>query len=179
MARVTTAISVLAGAALSLSSCGGNAEPTRTEAPTTIELTSTAFSDGETIPVRHTCDGEGVSPPLTITGLPPGTAALVVLVEDPDAPSGTYVHWVAYDVDPRRELPEDVGSIGTAGTNGAGGAGYAPPCPPRGSHHYVFDVFALDGRLDLPPGRDADTVREAMDGHVLATGRLVGRYREP
>lgn len=179
MARATRATSLLTATALALVACGGSSEPADTEAPMTIELTSAAFSEGETIPTRHTCDGDGVSPPLTIAGLPAGTGALVLLMEDPDAPSGAYAHWVAYDVDPRREVPEDVGSLGTAGANSAGGRGYAPPCPPRGSHHYVFEVFAIDGRLDLPPGRDADTVREAMEGHVLAAGRLVGRYREP
>lgn len=178
MSRATPAMSV-AAAALVLAACGGSPQPADTEAPLTIELRSTAFSDGETIPVRHTCDGEGVSPPLTVSRLPAGTVTLALLVEDPDAPSGAYVHWVAYDVDPREEVPEGVGSLGTAGTNDAGGSGYAPPCPPQGSHRYVFEVFALDGSLGLAPGRDADTVRDAMEGHVLAAGRLMGRYREP
>lgn len=179
MAAATRALVVLGAVAIGLTACGGDTRIPETEAPATVELTSTAFAEGASIPVRYTCDGDGVSPPLALTGLPEGTAALALVMEDPDAPSGTYVHWVAYDVEPRREVPEDVGTLGTGGINDAGSTGYAPPCPPGPGHRYVFEVYALDGPLGLPAASDAATLRAAMDGHVLAAGRLVGRYREP
>jgi Raf kinase inhibitor-like YbhB/YbcL family protein len=143
----------------------------------TITVSSTAFADGADVPRRYTCDGENVSPPLSFAGVPPDTEELGLLVEDPDAPSGTFVHWVAWGIDPAKAaLAEGEAPSGT-GTNGFGRRGYAGPCPPRGApHRYVFTVFALSRRPDLAPGASADDLRRAAAGTVLAEGRLVARY---
>lgn len=141
-----------------------------------MRLTSTAFDDGGIIPVRYTCDGEGISPPLRIERVPDGAETLAVVVEDPDAPGGTFVHWVVFDLEVRSEIPEAVDGRGTPGVNSRDRIGYTPPCPPGGSHRYVFDVHALDTVLGLEAGVSVGELRQAMDGHVLGSGRLVGRY---
>ncbi len=143
----------------------------------TITVSSSAFTDGGTIPRRYTCDGADLSPPLHVAGVPDGTRELAVLVEDPDAPRGTFVHWVAWGIDPSdATLGEGASPPGT-GTNGFGRRGYGGPCPPRGApHRYVFTVFALSRRLDLPPGASADQLRRAAAGAAIAQGSLTGRY---
>ena len=140
-------------------------------------VTSSAFTDGGTIPRRYTCDGADVSPPLAFAGLPSGTRAVALLVEDPDAPRGTFVHWVAWGIDPgRASLAEGEGPPGT-GTNGFGRRGYGGPCPPGGSaHRYVFTAYALSRPVDPGPDAGAADLRHAISGAVLAEGRLVGRY---
>jgi Raf kinase inhibitor-like YbhB/YbcL family protein len=146
-------------------------------APLTITVTSAAFDDGGDIPSRNTFDGQDVSPPLRFAGLPSGTVELALLVQDPPSPRGTFVHWVAWGMDPgKAELGEGEASAG-AGTNDFGKRGYGGPCPPRGAaHRYVFTVFALSQRLDLPAGASADDLQRAVSGRTLAEGRLVGRY---
>lgn len=141
-----------------------------------MRLTSNAFRHESRIPSRYTCDGEGVSPALDIEDVPSEAVSLVLLVEDPDAPSGTFDHWVAYDIAPDARIPEDVGPLGTPGRNSRGGTGYHGPCPPSGTHRYYFKVCALDMQLGLPAGADKAAVLEAMDGHVLAEATLMGRY---
>ncbi len=142
-----------------------------------ITVSSSAFVDGDEIPRRYTCDGENVSPPLRFAGAPPGTEDLALLLEDPDAPRGTFVHWVAWGIDPAKAaLAEGEAAPGT-GTNGFGQRTYGGPCPPRGAtHRYVFTVFALSHRLDLALGASADDLRRAVAGAVLAAGRLAARY---
>jgi Raf kinase inhibitor-like YbhB/YbcL family protein len=147
----------------------------------TVRLTSSAYDDGGTIPARHTCDGENVSPPLALRDLPPGTASLVILMDDPDAPAGLWVHWLAYDLEPVTELPEGasgpgVTGPGVAGLNTWGQTGYRGPCPPRGTHRYVLHAWALDATLGLAPGADRAAVEAAMAGHVLGQAELMGRY---
>ena len=146
-------------------------------APLTITVTSPAFGDGGDIPSRNTCDGQDVSPPLRFVELPSGTVELALLVEDPDAPRGTFVHWVAWGLDPgKAELGEGEVPAG-AGKNDFGKRGYGGPCPPKGAQHrYVFTVFALSDRLELPPGASADDLKQAVSGRTLAEGRLIGRY---
>jgi hypothetical protein len=141
-----------------------------------MRLTSSAFEPGGAIPSRFTCDGPDVSPPLSLADIPEGTASLVLLMDDPDAPGGTWDHWVAYDIPVRSEFADDRASLGTAGRNSWGRSGYSGPCPPRGTHRYVFSVYALDMRLELGPGADKVRVLKALKGHVLAEARLVGRY---
>ena len=142
-----------------------------------MRLSSPAFEDEGRIPARFTCDGEDVSPPLHIDELPPGLVTLVLTMDDPDAPAGTWDHWVAYDIDPLAEIPEAVGSLGVSGTNSWGRTGYGGPCPPRGTHRYRFTVYALDTTLDLPAGSpDKAALLEAMEGHILDEGQLVGTY---
>ncbi len=142
-----------------------------------ITVSSPAFADGGNIPRRYTCDGENVSPPLRFADVPPGTRQLGLLVADPDAPSGTFVHWVAWGIDPATQtLGEGEAPPGT-GINGFGRRGYDGPCPPRGApHRYVFTVLALAQPPTLPPGASADDLRKAVAGTVLAEGRLMGRY---
>jgi len=141
-----------------------------------MRLTSSAFEPDGVIPERYTCDGLDVSPPLTIHDVPAGTAALVLTMDDPDCPGRTWDHWVAYDIPTLAEIPEAVPTLGTAGRNTWGRTGYGGPCPPRGTHRYVFTVYALDRSLGLKPGADKATVLRTLAGHVLAEASLTGRY---
>jgi Raf kinase inhibitor-like YbhB/YbcL family protein len=143
----------------------------------TMTVSSSAFADGDVIPVRHTCDGEDLSPPLSFAGAPSGTTEIALLVEDPDAPGGTFVHWVAWGIDPAKpSLPEGAAMTGS-GTNGFGRVGYGGPCPPRGpAHRYVFTAYALSQAPDLRSGGSADDLRHAIRGSVLAEASLTGRY---
>ncbi|MFI6493112.1 YbhB/YbcL family Raf kinase inhibitor-like protein [Streptomyces sp. NPDC050564] len=177
---------IVAAAVLGLTAgCGGgggaaaaSAAPTP-HASKTITVSSTAFAEGATIPRRYTCDGENVSPPLVFDGVPGDAAELVVLVEDPDAPHGTFVHWVVWGIDPHEtalgtgELPNGA----EQGRNSFGKRGYGGPCPPKGeSHRYVFSVFAADAKPTLPEDASADDVKRALTGQTAAYGMLVGRY---
>jgi len=150
---------------------------------TTIELKSNAFDDGGTIPAEYTCDGAGTSPELRWSGVPVETKSLVLISDDPDAPMGTFTHWVMYNIPPNvRSLPKgipnkprlDDGSL--QGVNSARRIGYTPPCPPSGSHRYIFTIYALDTALTLEPGANRSEVDKAMEGHILAEGKLMGRY---
>ncbi len=141
-----------------------------------MRITSSAFADGETIPARYTCDGQDISPPLVITDAPPGTESLTLIVDDPDAPVGTWDHWVEFDIAPTGEIPEDVGQLGTAGSNSWGRTGFGGPCPPSGVHRYFFKLFALDVTLGLAEGSDKAEVMAALEGHVLAEATMIGRY---
>jgi Raf kinase inhibitor-like YbhB/YbcL family protein len=150
---------------------------------TELALTSGAFEDGGSIPRLYSCDGRDLSPPLAWTHPPEKTASFILLVEDPDAPRKTWVHWVLYDLPPTaRSLPEGVPPRqtveggGVHGVNDFGNLGYGGPCPPSGTHRYVFTLSALDGKLGLPARSTRDEVVAAMDGHTLGQARLVGRY---
>jgi len=144
----------------------------------TILLNSSAFTDGETIPKKYTCDGQDVSPPLSWSGVPTGTKSLLLIVDDPDAPRGTWVHWVLLDMPPDLQgLPEGAQGEGIEGKNDFGRQGYGGPCPPRGSNHrYYFKLCALDSALGLKAGATKGEAEKAMQGHVLAWGQLMGRY---
>lgn len=141
-----------------------------------MEITADAFRHEMRIPTRHTCDGEEVSPALHVSGVPEGTAALALIVDDPDAPRGTWDHWVAYDIPVTESIPEGVAELGTAGRNSWGRPGYGGPCPPSGSHRYFFTVYALDTLLGLDPGADKAAVLNAMAGHIVGKATLMGRY---
>jgi Raf kinase inhibitor-like YbhB/YbcL family protein len=151
----------------------------------TIELTSAAFEDGGTIPLKYTCDGTDVSPPLEWSGVPEGTKSLALICDDPDAPMGTWVHWVIYGLRAgATSLPEGVpadkvvGDGGSQGKNDFKTIGYGGPCPPGGKpHRYFFKLYALDVELDLEPGVRKKDLEKAMKEHVLAQGQLVGRYQ--
>lgn len=151
-----------------------------------MRIESPAFRDGGDIPVKYTCDGEDSSPPLRISDIPQGARSLVLIVEDPDAPGGTFIHWVLYNIPPGlTEIPEnvpkrpEVPGVGIQGINDFGRYGYGGPCPPRthGPHRYFFRLYALDTVLNLKPGATAGEVRRAMGGHVLAEASTMGRYR--
>jgi Raf kinase inhibitor-like YbhB/YbcL family protein len=141
-----------------------------------MKLSSPAFADGEAIPSRFTCDGHDASPALAIEGLPEGTACLALIMDDPDAPVGTWDHWVAYDIPVTAAIPEGVKALGTAGCNSWRKTGYGGPCPPFGEHRYFFRVYALSAPLGLAPGASKKQVLEAMRGRVLAEAALMGRY---
>ena len=163
--------------------CGSGGGPPAPDSPMTVHLTSEAFAEGGSIPKQFTCDGENVSPPLAWTGLPEGTKSLALLVEDPDAPVGTFTHWIVWGLDPARPgLPQGVkpDTDGmTQGRNDFGKLSYGGPCPPSGTHRYVFRIYALDRELKLgaqhPPSRTE--LLQALHGAVLAQGVLTGTYQ--
>ncbi len=151
-----------------------------------FEITSPAFSDGGPIPRAHTCDGADLSPPLTWRDAPKGTSAFALVVDDPDAPAGTWVHWVVYGLDASTtnlpagipttpELEQPIGA--TQGTNDFRRSGYGGPCPPRGRpHRYVFTLYALDTRIALPPGATKNVLLRAIKEHVLEEAKMIGTY---
>ena len=147
-----------------------------------MKITSESFEDGESIPVRHTCDGEEVSPPLAWSHVPEGTRSFALIVEDPDAPAGTWIHWVVFNLPATttglREGVSTGGPLAGAleGVNGWGRSGYGGPCPPSGTHRYSFRLYALDSTLPLKAGATAQDVVEAARGRILAEAELVGRY---
>lgn len=141
-----------------------------------MQLSSPAFGEGEAIPARHSCDGRDFSPPLNIEDIPEGTAALALIMDDPDA-AGTWDHWVAYDIPVTATVPEGAASLGTPGRNSWRRTRYGGPCPPSGrTHRYFFRVYALDAPLGLGEGAAKGEVLQAMEGHVLAEATLMGRY---
>lgn len=146
-----------------------------------FRLITPAFRNGELIPQRHTCDGDDVSPRLEWGEGPAGTRSFALIVDDPDAPGGTFTHWVLHDLPADvHELPEGDGSIGVAGRNDFHKDGYGGPCPPpnHGHHRYFFRLYALDiEALDLPPGAARGAVEERMEGHILARSDVMGKYQ--
>ncbi len=150
----------------------------------TLKVTSPAFAGGSMIPVKYTCDGENVSPPLNWSGAPSGTKSLALVCDDPDAPSGEWVHWVLFNIPPlTRSLGEAVTRDGVLadgsrqGVNDFRKTGYDGPCPPGGTHRYYFKVYALGTVLNLAPGAAKADLMKAMNGQVLAEGHLMGLYR--
>ena len=143
----------------------------------TMRLTSSAFGDGGSIPVRYTCDGADVSPPLEISGIPEGTVSLVLVMDDPDAPAGTWDHWVAFDISPVDTIPEGTAGLGRPGRNSWGRTGYGGPCPPSGTHRYMFTVHALAGTIGLGEGATKGEVLAALEPLRLASASLMGTYR--
>jgi Raf kinase inhibitor-like YbhB/YbcL family protein len=175
-------LAVLAMVLVTAASCGGNdtkksAPPT---VPATMKLTSSAFKAGGTIPKRFTCDGAGVNPPLEWTGKPNGTKRQAVVVEDPDAPGGTFVHWVVWGI--RGETDALVANVPQNGLpqakNSFGDAKYSPPCPPRGDspHHYVFTVYASSEPVNLKTGAPASAAIAEIKQKAKARGTLTGTY---
>jgi Raf kinase inhibitor-like YbhB/YbcL family protein len=154
--------------------------------PAGLKVTSPAFQDEGMIPRTYTCDGEDISPPLEIGGVPLGTKSLALINDDPDAPGGTWVHWVMYNIPAdTKKLPEQAprkaklpnGAFHGKTSWGGRKLGYGGPCPPSGIHRYFFKVYALDTVLDLKPGASKDELLSAMKGHILAEGQLMGRYQ--
>jgi Raf kinase inhibitor-like YbhB/YbcL family protein len=142
-----------------------------------MELTSSAFEHNGAIPQRYSCDGEDISPPLAISGMPEGTQGFALIVDDPDAPVGTWDHWIEFNIpETTVNVPEDVGLLGTQGANSWGRTGYGGPCPPSGAHRYLFKHYALDAKLNVEAGASKLVVEGAMAGHVLAHAELIGLY---
>ena len=150
-----------------------------------LEITSSAFDDQGTIPKQYTADGQDVSPPLSWSGVPEGSQSLAMICDDPDAPVGTWVHWVIWNI-PGEETglkeaisprERELANGAAQGTNDFRKIGYGGPAPPRGpAHRYFFKLYALDTSLNLGPGAKKDELERAMQGHVLAEAELVGRY---
>jgi Raf kinase inhibitor-like YbhB/YbcL family protein len=160
--------------------CGGGddvVEPAP-DASEQIAVSSPAFANGAAIPTRFSCRGAGVSPPLRWAGVPAGVAQLALVVDDPDAPRGTYVHWVVYGLGADATGLEEgrLPAGARQGRNSAGDAAYAGPCPPSGTHHYRFTVYALKTSVDLPDGAKLDTALAAIGDRTVAKGRLVGTF---
>jgi len=149
-----------------------------------LQITSSAFTEGSSIPKKHTCDAEDASPNLAWSGIPAGARSLALIVDDPDAPGKTWVHWVIYNITPNLAgLPEGVvksatvEGIGAQGVNDFRQTGYGGPCPPRGKpHRYFFKLYALDVQLNLKSGATKTELEKAMQGHILAQGQLMGTY---
>jgi len=143
-----------------------------------IVITSTSFAHNGIIPVKYSCEGSDVNPPIHVSYIPPEAKSLAIIMHDPDAPrNGGFTHWVVWNIGMDGNIPEDFHEA-QQGMNSAGTKGYKGMCPPDGVHHYSFRVYALDTRLNL----DADTTKEllekAMDGHILAQGEIIGLYRK-
>jgi Raf kinase inhibitor-like YbhB/YbcL family protein len=149
-----------------------------------MELTSTAFREGDTIPKQFTCDGQDISPTLRWSGAPEGTKSFALIGDDPDAPRGTWVHWVLFNLPTEaHELPEGVPaqkvlpSGAKQGTNDFRKIGYGGPCPPPGKpHRYFFKLYALDRLLELKEGATKQQLLDAMKGHIVAEGQLMGKF---
>jgi len=182
-------VNLLALTGLSLVACGSTNNSSSSSklqtkpASKTMQLKSNAFSPEEMIPSKYSCDGEDVSPRLSWGEIPNGTQSLALIADDPDAPGGTFVHWVLYNLPPdTHQLPENVPakteqvSGALQGKNNFGNLGYGGPCPPGGTHRYFFKLYALDQMLDLKAGATKAEVEAAMEGHVLAEAHLMGRY---
>jgi hypothetical protein len=149
-----------------------------------MKITSTAFEEGGMIPRKYTCDGEDVSPPLAWTGVPEAAKTIALISDDPDAPMGTWVHWVLFNLPASEKgLPEAVPTDkelkngAKQGRNDFRRIGYGGPCPPGGTHRYFFKLYALDAVLNLPAGATKAELIKAMEGHILAQGQLMGKYR--
>jgi Raf kinase inhibitor-like YbhB/YbcL family protein len=194
--RAHTAIAVLFVAVV-VQGCG-RPETAPAEHPDrlTIELRSPEFAEGGDIPSRYTCDGENRSPPLEWSGIPKTSRSLVIICDDPDAPSGTWSHWVLFNLPAHLggikqgvpagqtvpttalgDLPSDANDPPTRqGKNDFGDIGYGGPCPPSGTHRYFFRLYALDSVLDLRPAPTRTDVLKSIQSHVLAEGRLMGKF---
>ncbi len=151
-----------------------------------FSLSSDAFAADQEIPPRFTCDGDDTSPALSWGDPPQGTQSFALIMDDPDAPVGVFTHWVIYNMGSgARGLPEGVekterpanGAAGFQGRNDFGRTGYGGPCPPSGRHHYRFQLYALDGLIDLSPGASKQQLLDALTGHILATTTLTGTYQ--
>jgi hypothetical protein len=148
-----------------------------------FQLTSPAFAEGAKIPKRFSCDGDNLSPALEWQAPPAGVKSFALIMDDPDAPMGTFVHWVLFNMPGEaRALPEGVArtrqvqGLGEQGVNGARQTGFTGPCPPGGTHRYFFKLFALDAQLAPSGGPSAADLEKAMQGHILAQAQLMGRY---
>jgi Raf kinase inhibitor-like YbhB/YbcL family protein len=175
---------IFVAAAALITACAGKAIPPSFApgASASITVTSSAFQEGAPIPQKYSCDGENVNPAIHWSGTPGSAKSLALIVEDPDAPGGTFYHWVVYNLPPgtteiTEGLPKDDKTF-TQGKSSFQQAGYGGPCPPKGSpHHYRFKVYALDLDPALPAGLNAKGLQQAIDGHVLAQGQLMGTYQ--
>lgn len=141
-----------------------------------LKITSPAFANKGLIPAKYTCDGEDVNPPLSIEGISEGTQSLALIVDDPDAPMGTWDHWTLWNILPLEKIEEN-NAPGVEGLNDFNKHSYGGPCPPSGTHRYFFKVYALDTKLNLKPNSRKKDLEKAMKEHILARGEIIGLYK--
>ena len=162
-----------------------SSEAPATEVTMSLELTSNAFVNGQSIPAKYACTGRNISPALSWNDPPAGTQSFALIVDDPDAPMGTWVHWVLFNIPAdARSLQEDLPITGKnvdpnaiyVGKNSSGNIGYDGPCPPSGTHRYYFKLYALDTTVNLLPGATKEQVLKEMEGHILTQGELMGTF---
>jgi len=178
-------IALLLGCAAGCSKAENATVSTERSTPMTIQVRSAAFDEGQSIPQKHTCDGEDVSPSLSWENPPDRTKSFALICDDPDAPSGTWVHWVIFDLPAAiTELPEaiptkeEVLNGAKQGRNDFSRIGYGGPCPPKGDpHRYYFKLYALDAALNLKAGATKADVENAMKGHLLGEGKIMATYK--
>ncbi len=142
-----------------------------------MKLASPVFAHQAMIPRKYTCQGEDINPPLTISNIPEDTISLALINEDPDAPMGTWNHWLIWNIKPTGEIREN-SAPGTQGKNSWGRNDYGGPCPPSGTHRYFFKLYALDTELDLPAGATKEELEKSMVGHILEQAESIGVYRK-
>ncbi len=136
-----------------------------------MKIQSPAFQNNELIPAKYTCTGENIAPDLSFSEIPEETKSLALIVDDPDAPSGDFVHWLVWNIDPSGDI-----SSGVQGKNDFGENKYGGPCPPSGVHRYFFKLFALDSTLDIPTSSTKADLLSAIEGHILAQSKLIGKF---
>ena len=143
-----------------------------------MQITSSAFLDNQTIPLKYTCDGDGVSPPLEFKDVPEAALTLAVTMADPDVPSGSWTHWILWNITAfAKEIGENQVPAGAVVGKGSSGQNvYGGPCPPSGTHHYIFTLYALDSKLTIPSYSTLEELKKAMEGHVITKAELVGLY---
>jgi Raf kinase inhibitor-like YbhB/YbcL family protein len=142
-----------------------------------LEVRSTVFAHNGHIPAEYTCEGRDINPPIEVSNIPEGTKTLALVVDDPDAPKGVFDHWLVWNISPNEAISEGT-APGINGINGFGKTGYGGPCPPSGTHRYFFKVYALNTALSLETGADKKALYDAMEGHILAEGELMGLYQK-
>lgn len=142
-----------------------------------LVVKSSVFEKNKLIPSKYTCDGENINPPLTVEGVPEKAKSLALIIEDPDAPAGLFIHWLIWNL-PVAGTIEEHSAPGTEGLNSSKKRGYSGPCPPSGTHRYFFKVYALDTKLNVATLSEKEDVETAMQGHILAQGELMGLYRK-
>lgn len=142
-----------------------------------MHITSSAFEHNERIPAKYTCNGQNVNPSLRIEDIPPGTQSMAIIVDDPDAPGKTFLHWLIWDIVPTNEIAEN-SAPGTQGRTDFGKPAYGGPCPPSGTHRYFFRVYALGTTLGVAEGSSRADLEQAMKGHVLAEAEIIGLYAQ-
>lgn len=142
-----------------------------------LQVISTVFSHKGHIPPQYTCEGDNINPPISVKNIPEGVKTLAIIMEDPDAPRGVFDHWIVWNISPNEAINER-GNPGINGINSFGKTGYGGPCPPSGVHRYFFRVYALDCELDLLPGANKEQLLDAMQGHIIGSGELMGLYQK-
>jgi Raf kinase inhibitor-like YbhB/YbcL family protein len=153
-----------------------NTKTMNTTTQTNLKISSSAFEEGGKIPSKYSCDGSNFNPPLKIKEFPTATQTFALILEDPDAPGGSFIHWLCWNIPPVEDISEN-STAGIQGKNSTGKNSYSGPCPPAGKpHHYVFNIYALDIKLDLDKNSSRSELEKAMQGHIIAKGELTGLY---